>query len=189
MAKVQYGLSSLYISKRTESGGTISYSTPVAIPGAVSLNLDATESEAVFYADNKQYFRINALTAREGELEVALVPSAVMKDFMGYLEDDNGNLVETNQPGAQFALLAQFEQDDHAGKICFLNGTFGRPSTERSTIEDSISVQTQTIPINFTGETVTVDGANTQIFSYTAEYGDTNYSTFFSSVALPTFTN
>lgn len=188
MAKVQYGLSSLYIAKRTESGGVISYGTPVAIPGAVSLTLEATVSEADFYADNVKYFHINSLVSKEGELEIALIPEAVKKDYLGYVQDDNGNLVETNKVGASFALLAQFEQDDHAGKICFLNGTFGRASEEHKTIEDSIDVQTFTLPITFTGEEITVGGDKVQAYSYYAEYGDTNYSTFTSAVSIPTVT-
>lgn len=187
MSKVQYGLSNVHLSTRTDSGGSISYGTPVAFPGAVNLNLSATQADATFYADNIVYFKVTKLTALEGELEMALIPDSIKTAYLGYIADDDGNLAETNAVGAPFALLAQVEQDDYAGKICFYNCVFGRPSTEHSTVEDTISVQTVTIPITITGETVTIDGESVQVFSRTAEHGDTNYASFFSTVAIPTF--
>lgn len=187
MSKVQYGLSNVYIAKRTDTGGVISYATPVAIPGAVNLNLSATSADADFYADNTLYFKVSKLSKLEGELEIALIPDSVKTDFLGYAVDSDGNMVETNQSGAAFALLAQFEMDDHAGKICWYNCTFGRPDVEHSTTEDTTTVQTITIPLTIGGENVVISGETVTAFSRTAEYGDTNYSTFTSSVSLPSF--
>lgn len=185
--KVQFGLSNVHLAKRTNTGGTITYGAPVALPGAVDLSIDPTIAEARFYADNILYFGRDLLNGFEGELEIALVPENIKKDFLGYVEDSDGNLVETNMAGADFALLFEVQGDEHAGKMCLFNCSFGRPSRAHHTTEDGIDVTTSTLPFTCAGEGIEVDGENVQAFSKTAEYGDTNYSTFFTTApTIPT---
>lgn len=56
----------------------------------------------------------------EGELEVADVPKSVLIDFLGYIEDTLGQLVQTSDTGESFALLFQVTTDTQARKMCFL---------------------------------------------------------------------
>ena len=39
MPKVQFGLKNVHIAKITENNGAVTYGTPFALPGAVSLSL------------------------------------------------------------------------------------------------------------------------------------------------------
>ena len=49
--KVKYGLKNVHYAVATETGGTLTYATPVPIPGGVSLTLEPKGEKAEFYAD------------------------------------------------------------------------------------------------------------------------------------------
>ena len=60
--KVKYNLKNVHAAKLTETtddGGAplFAYATPQAIPGAVSISLDAEGESSPFYADGIVYFR------------------------------------------------------------------------------------------------------------------------------------
>ena len=59
--KVKYNLKNVHAAKLTETvvdtETTFTYGTPRAIPGAVSISLDAEGEMNPFYADNIVYFR------------------------------------------------------------------------------------------------------------------------------------
>ena len=75
MNKIKYNLKNVHaaIQTHTEDGG-YSYETPVAIPGAVSLSLDAQGETSPFYADGIVYFRSVSNNGYSGDLEIALIP-------------------------------------------------------------------------------------------------------------------
>ena len=62
--KVKYNLKNVHAAKLTETVEdgvtTFSYETPKAIPGAVSLSLDAEGDSSPFYADGIVYFRTSS---------------------------------------------------------------------------------------------------------------------------------
>ena len=54
--KVQYGLKNVHYATVTVGTNTVTYGSPVAWPGAVSLSLSAEGDTNDFYADNIKYF-------------------------------------------------------------------------------------------------------------------------------------
>lgn len=144
--KVQYGLRNVYYASVTVGTNSVTYGTPVAWPGAVSLSLDAEGDTNDFYADNIKYFTAIANNGYSGDFESAMVPDSFKTDIMGEIAGTgakSGIMFEdaSVQPKA-FALLFQFEGDESATKYALYNCKMARPSLESSTTEDGIEVQT-----------------------------------------------
>ena len=75
--KVKYNLKNVHAAKLTETDSdgttTFSYAEPKAIPGAVSISLDAEGETSPFYADGIVYFRSVTNNGYSGDLEIALI--------------------------------------------------------------------------------------------------------------------
>ena len=83
--KVKFGVKNVHYALLTDEG-TPTYGTPVAIPGAVSLSLEASGESTPFYADNMQYYVTVSNSGYETELEVAIFPDSFLKDVLGYTQ-------------------------------------------------------------------------------------------------------
>lgn len=147
--KVRFGLEQVYYAVATEgTGGTLTYATPVALKGAVSLTLDAEGDTNPFYADNILYFQSTANNGYSGTLELALIPDDFLTDVLGQEADTNNVLVEkSGTPVVEFALLFQFEGDQNKTRHCMYRCTASRAAVSGSTTEASITPQTETLNI------------------------------------------
>lgn len=176
--KVKFGLCNVHIAARSVSEqGVVSYGTPVAYDGAVSLTLTKTKNKVAFRADNKNFYSRFIAAAREGQLEMANIPDWFKTAFLGYKLNTDGKLVETDAAGGEFALLYQVETDiDH--KIYCVYNTIAAESNEehRTTEENDLGIQTSTFDLSMGGEVV--DG----YVCYCEEVAD-----FTSAPTLPTF--
>lgn len=150
--KIKYGLSKVYYAKATiATNGSATYETPVALPGAVSLTLDADSSRTDFWADNIRYWVGNANNGYSGSLELALIPESFYTDILGeFVDGKKVRFEEVGAPDVHFALLFQFEGDDSATRHVMYNCIAGRPANSGNTKEESIEPQTQTIDITAT---------------------------------------
>lgn len=144
--KVQFGLSNVHYATVTESGGSITYGSPVAWPGAVSISLDAEGGSEDFFADNTKYFTTFANNGYKGDFASAKVPESFRTDIMGETLDSTTKMYKENasvQPNA-FALLFEFEGDESKTKYVFYNCKMSRPAVDSKTSEDSTEVGTVT---------------------------------------------
>ena len=183
--KIKYGVSKVYYAKATDDGtGTLTYATPVAMPGAVSLSLDQQGEVSNFYADNIIYWTGNANNGYQGDLELALIPESFRTTILGETLDSNGSYVErSSDKQAEFALLFQFEGDENATRHALYRCVASRPSVSGSTKEESIEPQTETITIT------AMPRINDEVVKarcpYTAST-TSSYATWFDAVVEPT---
>ena len=148
--KVKYNLKNVHAAKLTVGEqGAFTYAAPQAIPGAVSISLDAEGDTSPFYADGIVYFRSNTNNGYSGDLEIALIPEWFRTDILLEERDSNGVLVEkstiTEMP--KFALLFEFDGDVHGIRHVLYNCSASRPSIASETKEDTIEPVTETLSL------------------------------------------
>ena len=188
--KVKFNLKNVHAAKLTETvtdGVTsFSYATPKAIPGAVSISLDAEGESSPFYADGIVYFRSVTNNGYSGDLEMALVPEWFRTEILQEALDSKGVLVEKsdNKESVKFALLFEFDGDVNCIRHVLYNCTSSRPSIESETKEDTIEPGTETLSI-------TADPRADGLVK--ARTGDTTdaatYAGWYQTVYLPTEAN
>ena len=171
--KVKYNLKNVHVAKFTgKTNGAFTYETPVAIPGAVSVNLSAEGENNPFYADGIVYYRSTSNNGYSGDLEMALIPDWFREEILQEEADGNGVLVEksTITEPVYFALLFEFDGDAKAIRHVLYNCTASRPSVESKTKESSVEPVTETLSLSCTPREDEVVKARTGEDTTTAAY-------------------
>mgnify|MGYP001325651558 FL=1 len=181
--KVKFNICNVHYALITvDEDGEVTFGTPVAMPGAVSLSLEPNGEPSNFYADGYAYYTISNNMGYEGDLELAMVPESFRTDVLKESLDDNSVLVESaNVETANFALLFEFDGDVKKIRHVLYNCSAARPNIESATNEEEIEVQTETLAIT------AAPLANGYVKARTGDSTtDTVYTGWYSSVYMPT---
>lgn len=183
--KVKYNLKNAhYAMLQTSDEGVISFDTPVALPGAVSISLSANGEPENFYADGTAYYVINNNMGYDGDLELAMIPEDFRVSALNETLDDNKVLIENaNSELNRFALLFEFDGDVKRIRHVLYNCSASRPGIEGKTNEESREVQTEKLTIKATPLPSGVVKAKTGNTTDSSVYGD-----WYKSVYMPTLT-
>ena len=149
--KIKYNLKKVYAAILTKTDDGYTYATPQAIPGAVSLSLDAEGETSPFYADGIVYFRSAANNGYSGDLEIALIPEWFRENILKETKDGNKVFIETSDLSepVYFALLFEFDGDQKAIRHVLYNCSVSkRPTINSKTKEASIEPGTETLSIS-----------------------------------------
>lgn len=181
--KVKYNLKNAhYAMLSIAEDGKVSYGTPTAMPGSVSISLDANGEPENFYADGEAYYVINNNMGYNGDLELAMIPESFRTDALKEQLDDKGVLIENAQVElAAFALLFEFDGDQRHIRHVLYNCSASRPGIEGKTNEESRDVQTEKLTIK------AAPLANGMVKAKTGDTTDaTVYNDWYKAVYMPT---
>lgn len=149
--KVKFGIKNVHFFPitATDGAGVPTYGDVINVAGTVSLSLDAQSEISKFYADNMVYYQTSSNNGYEGDLEVALIPEAVMTAILGYTKDSSGVITETGTSVPKsFAMTFEEEGDSVGTKFVLYNCTLTKPSRSFSTTEEERTPSTQTLQIS-----------------------------------------
>lgn len=184
-SKVRFGVSNLtfwpLLTEGTNSAAP-TYGEKIAVPGTVTIEVEYESNELKFHADNALYYSAYSNTGNSGSIENALFPNALKAAAYGWRIDSNGGLVEDldGTPG-RFAMAYQVEGDADALRVVHYDVTLGFPKESHATVEDNITINTETI--DYTGKPQNVSGE--RIPRYSLPEGATGYDTWFTAPVMP----
>ena len=185
--KVIFNIKKLQFSKiaSVSDAGVPTYDSPILVPGTVSLSMETEATTDPFFADGIAYYMPSGATSTTGTLENALFSEGVLKAIYGYIEDSNGNLLETDAPVSEFGM--QFACDSDEGEVYFTyyRVSSNKPGINLQTSETSATINPQSIEIS--ASTVNLSSGQRVLKSY-AKPTAPNYSTYFNAIVLPVIT-
>lgn len=148
--KVRFNIKNVHYAVLTTTGDSPAWSTPVHVPGAVSLSLDQQGEVTPFYADGINYYQTVGNNGYSGDLEMARFPDQMMQDIWMYTlgETDKVLVENVNVEPAAFALLFQIDGDADNEYYCLYNCRGTRPPIASTTNTDTKEPQTQASTIS-----------------------------------------
>ena len=183
--KVIFNIKKLQVQKitSTDSNGIPTYDASVIkVPGTVSLTMDNESTTDPFYADGVAYYSPAGATSATGTLENALFPDEMLKKIFSYVEDENGNLVETDEAPSEFGMQFACDSDEGEVRFTYFRVSASKPGVNLQTSEASATINPQSADI--TASTVTLSSGENVLKSHCTKTM-ANYDTYFNGIALP----
>lgn len=135
--KVTFGLKNAHYVpiEEEETEESITYGTPVRIPGAVELTLEPRGEMTEFYADDMLYYTAANNQGYDGTLNIANIPDQFAIDCLGEEKDETDEVIteKANKTGKDFALLFEFDGDIKATRHVLYKCSASRPSIGSTT--------------------------------------------------------
>lgn len=181
--KVQFGLKNTHYAPITVGAdGAISFGTPKPIPGSVSLAMNPQGDATEFYADDILYYATAANSGYQGDLTIARVPQSFREDVLKEkLDTETGVLFENaSVEPAPFALLFEFDGDQHGTRHILYNCTTNRPGVNGATKTKTKDPQTSALTITAAPRADGIVKAST-----TANTPAATYNGWYDSVLVP----
>lgn len=149
--KINYGLKNCYYAKVTNTDGTITYGTPVALPGAINISLKKNfERTPVAADDDPEYAVVTENKGYEGDLELTNIPQSFYTDCLGMTVDGSTIIEKDSDRPSYFALLFEFDGDVKKRRHVLYNCLATPNDIESGTKGDKAEAKTKKITITAT---------------------------------------
>lgn len=193
--KVKFGLSKLYRAKLTRSDSGVTFATPVAMPGAVSMTVTPEGEEgSPFYGDNGIYYQADDVNGGYSvEFTLAMLDEAARRDIYGEELDEATGIqyeaVDAKIP--EFAYICQVEGDVNPLGMVFYACKASRNELSANTKGESTEVDTDTFKVKAATIPVEIGNVTKNITKGHIEGTEANkakFKAFFEGVVMPTGT-
>lgn len=181
--KVEFGTKMFHIGtyEVDNATGEVTLGTPVHIPGMRALSLEAESEESKFFADDVVYYSNYNDNGLSGELGMALFPDVFKTSFLNYINTSDGGVAQVKGKTVPSVYIAfQGAGDKHNRRHIMFNVSLGAITREHKTIEESVEVEEETLPLTVTGDN------KSGIMKITYSEGDAGYETVFTAPTIPT---
>ena len=180
VTKVRTGVEGLHyavILTDDDSSG-LTYDTPVAVPGLITMNVNPNTNSATLYADNKAAVTYSSVGTIEVEVELDYLADEVIGILTGR-EVDGADHYITNINSAPYVgiMYKQTYDDGSESYIRLMKGKFKEPSHNSETQNDSVNFQTGTITAEFiaTSAKLTIGSAEKSVLMIAQDTGNTSW--------------
>lgn len=185
--KVKFGIKNVHYTCPTVSEGTVVYTTPTALPGAVSLSISPIgDMQNIAADDDPAYVTISSQGGYSGNLILYQLPDSFITDVLGYTSDSTNKTMYKIAGAARktFALLYEIGGDQVPTRYILYHCAAGDPEITTTTNADNVTANEISIPITVTA------AEDTGVIRAYAEKQETTsaYDTWFTSVYVPTVT-
>ena len=179
--KVLFGFSDLYFGTFTENeDGSVTMGEPYHQRGAVGFSPEEQGDNYIFYADNVNYFSYYTSGTYQGDLVVARFDREFRTKYLGEVELEDGGIAQVKNSIRPSVWMAfEVQGDKGPERVIFYNGSMGGITREYATIEESVEVQTESMPLTFSGDN------KTGITKVVYMEGDAGFETLFTNPPAP----
>lgn len=172
--KVTYGLKNVHYAVATESQGSWTYGTPVALEGAQEFSATILGGKSDVYADDKVIATTTSYSGQDITLKFTELSDQFKKDVLGYIEQDNSLIEITNAGVVTFALGFEIAGDAKRRRVWYY-------LCSATPVGDSTKSTTDTVEVNSVQLAITarpITSGNYDIIRVIKEQGQTGYDTF-----------
>lgn len=148
--KVHYDLVDVHVAPLTIAAGEVTFGAPVALPGAISMDL-AAEGEAVrLRADGIVYYQSYSNNGYAGDLNLALVPDWFRQQYLGEIlaETDKVQVENAEAEASPFAMLYSFKYDKKRRRHVLYSCISSRPGIKAENKENEKEPDTETLSLS-----------------------------------------
>lgn len=148
--KVHYDLVDVHVAPLTIAAGVATFGAPVALPGAISMDLAPQGGSVKLRADGMVYYQTSSNNGYEGNLNMTMVPDWFRQQYLGEILAATDNVQVENAEAApkSFALLYGFKGDVNRRRHVLYSCLASRPNIKGENKENEKEPDTESLPIS-----------------------------------------
>lgn len=194
--KVRIGLKNVHYAVWNDGvgGANGSYSTPVPMPGAVSVTFDPSQNKNVFYADDIEYYVSYDDVTEDGTLEIADLPDSFYTDVLKYRYDQTTGMSYKDNKASDVEIAFLYEVSGSTTRRGIRYGMkVSEPSEKANTRKGSDEPDTITLNYSISGRDFThTEGSGgdavtvvEHVVKGSVKKGAAAFANFFEAVVAP----